>query len=48
MIADAGACQAGNRGECPGDGEVCCANLKIEYKCVEADQCLDILWVFTV
>ena len=34
----------GNKGECLGDEEICCANVKIEYKCVEADQCLE--WVF--
>ena len=37
-----------NKGVCPG-GEICCENVKkvtqeplIEYKCVEANQCLDI------
>ena len=44
----------GNNGVCSGNGEVCCENVKketleslIEYKCVEANQCLDMPWVFT-
>ena len=43
-----GICDMGNKGVCPG-GEICCENVKqviqeplIEYKCVEANQCMDI------
>ena len=40
----AGNCQSDNKGDCFGDGEVCCANVKKVYQCVEENQCLE--WVF--